>query len=680
MKKQNILAIIQARVDSVRFPGKVLKKVKKLSIIEILHKRLSKSKMISKIVVAIPSDKSNQKLGLFLKNKKIKVFKGNKGNVLHRYYSAAKKFDADIIIRITGDCPLVDANLVDHAINIYQTKKCDYVSNTILPTFPDGLDVEVFSFKALKLANKLAKTQDDKEHVTTYIKNSKKFQKINFKHTKDYSKENWTIDEQVDYDFFKKIIEFYSPNIYFSWLNLYKQIKKNKYLKNKNSIKIRDEGFRMQSGQKLWRRAKTIIPGGNMFLSKREDRILPNFWPNYYSKAKGCYVWDLDGKKYTDMSLMGVGTNILGYSNAKVDNFVIDNIKKGNMSSLNCPEEVLLSEKLLELHPWFQMVKLTRTGGEANAVAVRIARAASKNKHKVAICGYHGWHDWYVAANLKNKKNLNSHLLSGIDSLGIPKKLRDTIFTFEYNRIDQLKKIISQNPDIGIIKMEVSRNELPKNNFLKKIRQIATKKNIILIFDECTSGFRETLGGLHKKYKVYPDIAIFGKALGNGYAINAILGKKEIMRFAEKTFISSTFWSERSGPSAALKTLEIMEKTKSWKLITKKGIYIRNKWKKMAKKYNLKISISGLPALSTFNIKSKQNIAYKTLITQEMLKSGYLASNSIYLCVNHTKEIIDKYLMNLNRIFKTIKDCEKNNNILNYLDGPVCKTHFKRLN
>ena len=436
----------------------------------------------------------------------------------------------------------------------------------------------------------------------------------------------------------------------------------------------------MQSGQKLWRRAKTIIPGGNMFLSKREDRILPNFWPNYYSKAKGCYVWDLDGKKYTDMSLMGVGTNILGYSNAKVDNFVIDNIKKGNMSSLNCPEEVLLSEKLLELHPWFQMVKLTRTGGEANAVAVRIARAASKNKHKVAICGYHGWHDWYVAANLKNKKNLNSHLLSGIDSLGIPKKLRDTIFTFEYNRIDQLKKIISQNPDIGIIKMEVSRNELPKNNFLKKIRQIATKKNIILIFDECTSGFRETLGGLHKKYKVYPDIAIFGKALGNGYAINAILGKKEIMRFAEKTFISSTFWSERSGPSAALKTLEIMEKTKSWKLITKKGIYIRNKWKKMAKKYNLKISISGLPALSTFNIKSKQNIAYKTLITQEMLKSGYLASNSIYLCVNHTKEIIDKYLMNLNRIFKTIKDCEKNNNILNYLDGPVCKTHFKRLN
>ena len=168
--------------------------------------------------------------------------------------------------------------------------------------------------------------------------------------------------------------------------------------------------MKLNRGQKLWKRAKSIIPGGNMFLSKREERFLPNFWPNYYSKAKGCYVWDLDNKKYIDMSLMGVGTNILGYSNTKIDNFVIDNIKKGNMSSLNCPEEVYLINRLLDIHPWFNMAKLTRTGGEANAVAIRIARSANPNRHKVAICGYHGWHDWYVAANLNNSKNLNNHL------------------------------------------------------------------------------------------------------------------------------------------------------------------------------------------------------------------------------------------------------------------------------
>ncbi len=681
MKKKNkIIAIVQARLDSTRLPNKVLKKVKKQTIIEILYKRLKKSKKLNEIVIAIPDDKANKKLGTFLKNKKIKVFFGSKYNVLNRYYKAAKKFNANVIVRITGDCPLVDPKIVDQAIKIFETKKCDYVSNTLKPTYPDGLDTEVFSVESLKKILKSSIKREDKEHVTTYIKRSKKFKKINFKNKFDYSKENWTLDEQEDFDFFERIIEYFYPNLYFSWLDLYKKIKKNKYLKNKNLRKLRDEGLKMKSGQKLWRRAQSIIPGGNMFLSKREDRFLPNHWPNYYSKAKGCFIWDLDKKKYIDMSLMGVGTNILGYSNNKIDNFVIDRIKKGNMSSLNCPEEVFLSSKLLELHPWFQMVKLTRSGGEANAVAVRIARSANRNRHKIAICGYHGWHDWYVAANLMNKKNLDKHLLSGIGTSGVPKNLKNTIFTFEYNRLDQLKKIISKNPDVGIIKMEVSRNEPPKNNFLKKIKQIAIKNNLILIFDECTSGFRETFGGLHKKYKVYPDIAIFGKSLGNGYAINAILGTRKVMSCAEQTFLSSTFWSERSGPSAALKTLEIMEKTKSWKLITKKGNYIRKNWKRIAKKYNIKLKISGLPSLSTFNFVSKNNNAYKTLISQEMLKYGFLASNSLYLSTFHSKKIMDSYLFYLEKVFKMIKDCEKTGNIKDYLKGPVCKTHFKRLN
>ena len=305
-----------------------------------------------------------------------------------------------------------------------------------------------------------------------------------------------------------------------------------------------------------------------MLLSKRPQLFLPNQWPTYFKKAKGCKIWGIDNNEYLDVSLMGVGTNILGYSHTEVDNAVRKVIDKGNMSTLNCPEEVYLSEKLIKLHPWSEMVKLTRSGGEANAVAIRIARAAVK-KDKVAICGYHGWHDWYLAANLKNKDKLKRHLLPDLEINGVPKSLRNSTFTFEYNNLEQFKKLIKKH-DIGVVKMEVSRNQKPKNNFLKEIRKITESKGIVLIFDECTSGFRENHGGLHLKYNVIPDIAIFGKALGNGYAINAIVGKKEFMNHAQSTFISSTFWTERIGPTAALKTLDVMKKLNHGNLLLNK--------------------------------------------------------------------------------------------------------------
>ena len=188
--------------------------------------------------------------------------------------------------------------------------------------------------------------------------------------------------------------------------------------------------------QLLWKKAKKVIPGGNMLLSKRPEIFLPNKWPAYFKEAKGCYVTDLDGKKYLDMSLMGVGTCVLGYSNDDVDKAVIKNIKKGNMSTLNCEEEYLLAQKILKLNKWADMIKFARTGGEANAIAVRIARAAcSKNKQNIAICGYHGWHDWYLSANIKNKKNLDQHLLSGLSTKGVPKNLRGTVYPFNFNNI-----------------------------------------------------------------------------------------------------------------------------------------------------------------------------------------------------------------------------------------------------
>ena len=375
---------------------------------------------------------------------------------------------------------------------------------------------------------------------------------------------------------------------------------------------------------------------------------------------------------------MELETNILGYSNKNIDSKVIESINNGVMTSLNCPEEVLLAEKLLEINNWANMVKFSRTGGEANAVAIRIARAAS-GRDNVAICGYHGWHDWYLAANLSNKDKLSDHLLPGLKPYGVPKKLIDTVFPFNFNDFEQLKKLIKEK-NIGVIKMEVFRNGPPKNNFLKKVRDLATRNNIVLIFDECTSGFRQTYGGLFKLYKVNPDIALFGKALGNGYAITAIVGKREIMENAQNSFISSTFWTERIGYVAGLSTLKVMKETKSWQKITNTGKYIKNEWKRIAKKNELDIMINGIPALANFNFKSNKSLHYKTYITQEMLKRGFIASNLIYVSTVHNNIIVDKYIYELDKIFSKIKECEEGRDINKLLEGPVCHSHFNRIN
>ena len=417
-----------------------------------------------------------------------------------------------------------------------------------------------------------------------------------------------------------------------------------------------------------------------MLLSKRPEMFLPNKWPAYYKKAKGCYVEDLDNKKYLDMSLMGVGTCILGYSNSQVDKAVIRSIKKGNMSTLNCEEEYLLSEKILSFNKWADMVRFARTGGEANAIAIRIARAAShEKKQNIAICGYHGWHDWYLSANLKNKNNLDQHLLSGLSTSGVPKNLIGTVYPFMFNNIDELTKTIKEN-NIGIVKMEVHRNVSPDKKFIEAIKFLKKKYNFTLIFDECTSGFRETFGGIHQKYNITPDICIYGKAMGNGYAITAVVGKKHIMNSAQSTFISSTFWTERAGPSAALKTLEIMEKLKSWKIISKKGKNFKKRLKALGTKYNLPIKIFGNNGIPSFSFNNKKNMKYKTLITQEMLKSNILASNVIYISVKHDLKKFNKYFSCLEPIFEKIADCESGYQIDKLLEGPICHETFQRLN
>jgi glutamate-1-semialdehyde 2,1-aminomutase len=673
-----IVALVQARMGSTRLPNKVMRTVEGIPLIEILLRRLSKARRLDAIAVATSVEPRNDPLAEHVKKLGHAVERGSENDVLDRFLQAARAQKADVVVRVTGDCPLVDPGLVDEVVVGFLESGVDYYSNVAPPTYPDGLDLEVFKAAALERAARETQQPYDHEHVTPYLRESGRFTTANHRNPVDLSAQRWTVDEAADLAVIERIFARFRPRLDFSWTEVLELRRREPELFLANQDLQRNEGAAMGTGQKLWKRAKQVIPGGSMLLSKRAEMFLPDQWPAYFSRAKGCKVWDLDGKEYVDMSLMAIGTNTLGYGHPEVDDAVRRTVDAGNMSTLNCPEEVWLAERLCELHPWAEMARFARSGGEANAIAIRIARAAA-GRNKVAFCGYHGWHDWYLAANLGDEKNLAGHLLPGLEPNGVPATLRDTVLPFNYNRVDELEALVAAH-DIGVICMEVSRNFGPDPGFLQKVREVATRKNIVLLFDECTSGFRQTFGGIHKLYGVDPDMAVFGKTIGNGYALTAVIGKRAVMEAAQTSFISSTFWTERIGPTAALKTLEVMERVRSWEQITRIGEEVNRRWTALAAKHGLPIAISGLPALTTFSFKSPNHLAYKTLVTQEMLAKGFLAGTGVYASMAHTPEVLDAFFAALDPVFGLVKECEEGRDVMKLLKGPVCHGGFKRLN
>ncbi len=432
-------------------------------------------------------------------------------------------------------------------------------------------------------------------------------------------------------------------------------------------------------GQKLWARAKEIIPGGNQLLSKRAEKYLPDLWPAYYQRAAGCEVWDLDGNHFYDFAQMGVGSCVLGYADEDVNAAVIGAIKDSSMCSLNCYEEVTLAEKMIGLHPWADMARFARTGGEACAMAVRIARA-SAGKTKVAFCGYHGWHDWYLAANLANESNLDGQLLPGLAPTGVPRELANTALPFEYNNIESLKALVSEyKNEIGVIIMEPRRSTAPRLEFLRDVRRIASEIGAVLIFDEVTSGFRVNLGGIHLTYGVDPDIAIFGKSIGNGFPIAAVIGRREVMDAAQSTFISSTMWTERVGYVAALRTLQKIEDEKVADHLVRCGQQIEKGWKALSDKHNLKVHIDGIPPLIHLAFNCDDALAAQTLYSQELLKRGFLFGSSVYTSLAYNEDVIDRFLNVTDEIFPIISRAVDNGDLQDNLDGAVVHAGFHRL-
>ena len=442
-------------------------------------------------------------------------------------------------------------------------------------------------------------------------------------------------------------------------------------------------GLRKEPGdktQKLYSHAKSVIPGGVQLLSKRPEMYAPGKWPAYFSEARGCEVWDLDGKHYTDMSTNGIGSCLLGYRDPDVTRAVQRRINAGAMSSLNPPEEVELADVLCDIHPWAEQVRFARTGGESMAVAVRIARATT-GRPVIAVCGYSGWHDWYLAANLGDEDSLSGHLLPGLEPQGVPVELRGTARTFHYNNRKEFEAVINSCGDrLAAVVMEPARYTPPENGFLEYVRDEAHRNGALLLFDEISIGWRLTCGGAHLRFGVNPDIAVFAKALGNGHPMAAVIGTADAMSGAHTSFISSTYWTESVGPAAALATVQKMRKIDLPAHVSAIGNTVMEFWRKYADTYNLPV-ITGesYPCFAHFRFEHEFSGELRTLYTQLMLRRGFLAGTMIYPTLAHTEDVVTGYGAAIDEVFSEIADiCEKDE-IKKRLDGPAAHSGFSRL-
>lgn len=693
VKTKKIVVVTQARVGSSRFPEKVLQPLGNGTLLSTHLTRLKLSEIASEIIVATTFEEKSPEIIKIASNLGVDVFQGSTDDVLDRFYQAVKKRNADYIVRVTSDCPLIDAHLMDCVIRFAIDNHLDYASNVLKEEYPDGQDVEVFTFNSLQKAWQEASLSSEREHVTPYIRRNSTFnggaifKSDNYEAPSNYNHIRMTVDEKEDLNTIKILIE--KLGLKATWNTYTDFLIRNKHMFNNQIIK-RNEGYeislkndikiitKMRKSQDLYIKAKKMIPGGTQLLSKRPEQFLPNQWPAYYSKAKGCEIWDLDGNKYIDMSLMGVGACTLGYADEDVNSAVKECIENGSMTTLNTPAEVELAELLLELHPWAEMVRFGRGGGDAMAIAVRIARAATK-KDIILFSGYHGWHDWYLAANLSNDSALDGQLLPGLSPVGVAHGMKGTSYPFFYDNKEEFLTLVERHRDnIGGIVLEAVRNFDPNPNFFQTLRNTANELNVPLISDEVSSGFRLNCGGAHLVVGLEPDIAVFAKGMSNGYPMGAVIGKAKFMDAAQDSFISSTYWTESIGPVAALATIRKMRKMNVQKHLIECGKKVQKGWSALAKKHGLFLHVGSMFPMSHFSFEEKPMIL-KTLFTQEMLKRGFLASDAYYSCFAHKSEHIEAYLQAVDEVFELIAQALKMSNPEQLLNGPICHAGFKRL-
>lgn len=677
-----ILAIIQARMGSTRLSGKVLKEISGKPMLWHVYNRVSQAKLVDKVVVATSVSDSDDEIENYCRREEIDFFRGSEADVLDRFYQTAKQFQPDTVVRITADCPLIDAGVIDQIIEKFQTEKADYGTNTIIYTFPDGLDTEVFTFAALKEAWQNARKLTEREHVTPYIRFAERFKKINVSaDNKTGSGMRWTVDEPNDLEFVRQIYDLLKEP--FDWKDVLAVLEKNPQLLEINQKTIMNEGYyktlytqakagaapklKLEKSESLLEKAKDLIPGCSQTFSKGYTQFVHGAAPIFLQRGQGCRVWDVDGNEYIDY-IQGLLPNILGYANEEVNNAAFAQLQEGHSFSLPHPIEIELAEKLTQIIPCAEMVRFGKNGSDATAGAVRAARAYT-GRERVACSGYHGWQDWFIGSTTRNA--------------GVPQGVRDLTHPFPYNDINALENLLeSHTGEFAAVIMEPVNFVEPQDSYLQDVKALAHKHGALLIFDEICSGFHFGLGGAQEKYGVTPDMACFGKAMGNGFPIACVVGRKDVMQIFGEIFFSFTFGGEVASMAAALKVLEILETTDALDRMNENGKRLQDGFNALANEAGLveRFECVGFPVWSLMKFRDadgKDSLLERSLFSQETVKRGILPLVTHNMTAAHDEISTEKTLEVYAGVFKTLADWLSDENPAKYLEGEMIQAVFK---
>jgi glutamate-1-semialdehyde aminotransferase/spore coat polysaccharide biosynthesis protein SpsF (cytidylyltransferase family) len=675
-----ILAVLQARFTSSRLPGKVLKNILGKPMLLQQIERVKLARKIDRLVVATSNDKTDDPIEKMCRENDVMCFRGSLDDVLDRFYQAASSYKPDHVVRLTGDCPLIDPTIVDQVINHHLHQGSDYASNAIEATYPDGLDVEVFRFDILKQAWSEAKLPSQREHVTPFIHSQpQRFNIKHFKNEKDLSSLRWTVDNEADFTLVTKIYEgLYASNPKFGMQEILGFIETHPELLELNKNSKRNEGFqvslkkdvyqkRYQKSQALLERALQTIPLGSQTFSKSKTQYPYGVSPYFIQKGKGSHVWDVDGNEYIDFvnSLCAVN---LGYGDPDVNEAVRRQLEEGVIFTLPHPIEMQVAEKMTEMIPCAESVRFGKNGSDATAGAIRLARAYTERDH-VALCGYHGWQDWYIGTTARNR--------------GVPKATRDLSHAFTYNDLSSLEKIFSEFPNqVAAVILEPMNIAEPKPGFLQGVKDLTSKHGAILIFDETITGFRYANGGAQEYLSVTPDLATFGKGIANGFPVSAIAGKREIMKLMEEIFFSFTFGGETLSLAAALATMTKLQKEPVIEQMTKQGQKIMDGVQKLIKQNEMSeyLSTSGHPTWSFLNFKDSGQYSVwqiKTLFYQEVFLRGVLILATHNMSYSHTDQDVSKLLSVYDEVFGIISQAIKKGDLEKQLQCKPLEPLFK---